>query len=66
MSHIRWDRSPNYSLAAAAQCRELHEVRPSIAPWGNAMRLQLEHDAEIASIVGQAWRGHDRRLAVRS
>lgn len=63
---IRWDRKPNYSLAAAATCRELAEVRPSVAPWGNAMRLQLDHEAELAQIHGAAYRAHDRRLAVRS
>lgn len=49
----RWGSSkPSYSLAAAAVTRELVEVlNPiSIAPWGNAMILELEHQAEMASI----------------
>lgn len=63
---IRWDSKPRYSLAAAANCRELVELRPLIAPWGNAMRLQLDHQAEVDALEGQAWRAHDRRLVVRS
>ncbi len=63
---IRWDLKPRYSLTAAANCRELAQVRPLIAPWGNAMRLQLDHQAEVERLEGQAWRAHDPRLAVRS
>lgn len=66
LDYIRWNSKPRYSLAAAANCRELAEVRPPITPWGNAMRLQLDHDAEVAALRAQAWFGHDRRLAVRS
>lgn len=58
---IRWDRKPSYSLKAAATCRELHQVRPVIAPWGNAMRLQLDHDLEVAQLIGDA----DRRAHAR-
>lgn len=65
LAAVRWDRKPSYSLAQAAQCRALGEVRPVISPWGNAMRLQIDHEIELASIHGAAWAGHDRRLAVR-
>ena len=53
---IRWDVKPRYSLAAAANCRELAQVRPPITPWGNAMRLQLDHQDEVDRIMGEALR----------
>jgi hypothetical protein len=53
-------------LQDAAPARELHEVRPPITPWGNAMRLQLDHEAEVSRILAEAYVGADRRQAVRS
>jgi hypothetical protein len=46
---IRWGVKPSNLvpsglLQKAAPARELHEVRPSIAPWGNAMRLELDRE----------------------
>jgi hypothetical protein len=63
---IRWSLKPSYSLQAAASCRELADVRPVITPWGNAMRLQLDHDAEVALIERQGFQAVERRQAVRS
>jgi hypothetical protein len=46
----RFTTKPGYSLKSAATCRELAEVRPPITPWGNAMRLQLDHELELAQL----------------
>lgn len=68
---IRWAVRPSNLVPAgllqnAAAPRELAQVRPLITPWGNAMRLELDHQAEMASIFGAGYRGSDRRLQVRS
>jgi hypothetical protein len=52
---IRWGVKPSNLVPAgllqlAPQPRELAEVRPTIAPWGNAMRLELDHQIELASM----------------
>jgi hypothetical protein len=52
----RFTSKPGYSLKSAAACRELAEVRPSITPWGSAMQVAEQHQAEIDAIAGQALR----------
>jgi hypothetical protein len=53
----RWETRPACLVPAgllqdAAPARELEQVRPTIAAWGSAFQVQMQHEAELASIYG--------------
>lgn len=52
-------------LQDAAPPRELVEVAPwRVTAWGNAMRLEIDHQLEIDRLHAEAWRAHDPRLVI--
>lgn len=53
---IRWNARPATSGALRLPEPGSHEPACRVAPWGNAMRLELDHAMEVAALTGSALR----------